>query len=80
MGCNEAWVAQSVTKSGLLVKNRSIQNEGWGMICVGTDATWWRPNILVRESVWFPSTDNMSSDNHECDLALKHQSSLWKGD
>ena len=71
MGCNEAGMPQSVTKCGWSIKIRSIQGEDWERICVGPDITWWRPNMCVRESVWFLSIDNMFTCHHEYDLALK---------
>ena len=45
-----------------------------GRGCVGPGITWWRPNILVREPIWFSSTDNMYSEHHAYDL----QSNLYK--
>ena len=77
MGCNEAWIPQSVTKCGLSVKDRSIQDEDWEeRICAGTGVTWWRPNILVGESMWFPSRD--LSMQFSCPVdSTKTQPSKW---
>ena len=71
MECNETSIPELVTKCDWWVKIRSMQNEDLEKICVGPDITWWRLNILVREWIWFPSTESISSDHHEYDLILK---------
>ena len=58
----------------LSVNMRSIQEEELGSTWVGSDINWWNPYVVVRESIWDPSNDVMSSDHHDGDLALKSPS------
>ena len=38
---------------------------------MGSDISWYNPYVVVRESIWDPSYDVISSDHHDRDLALK---------
>ena len=47
---------------------------------MGSDINWWNPHVVVRESIWDPSYDVMSSDHQDQDLALKSPSITVKED
>ena len=47
---------------------------------MGSEINWWNPYVAVRESIWDPSNDVMSSDHNDQDLALKSPSITVKED
>ena len=80
MSWRVGWTPLSTARFGWSVNMRSIQEEELGSKWVGSDTNWWNPYVVLRESIWCPSNDVMSSDYHDWDLALKSPSITVKED
>ena len=72
--CNDAWTLLLVTKLGWSVKIKSIQEELFLWICVGSLIIWWKPFDVFNEKSFVSSNDSMSLDHQEVDLVLKSPS------
>ena len=60
----------STTKLGWSVKISSIHENEAGIIWVGSDINWSKPYIEIKELIWVPSGEVISS-HQLLDLALK---------
>ena len=62
---NDAWTPLLVNKLGYSVKVKSMQEELFLWICVGSLIIWWKPFDVLNEKSFVPSAESMSLDHQE---------------
>ena len=67
----EGWAPISTTKLGWSVKIRSTQEGEASNIWVESDFNWLKPYIEIKEVIWVPSGEVISSGHQLLDLVLK---------
>ena len=67
----EEWGPISTTTLGWSVKIRSIEEDETANIWVGSDIKWSKPYIEVKELIWAPPGEVISSGHQPLDLVLK---------
>ena len=63
------WTPLSTAMFGWSINMRSIQEEELSSKWMGSDVNWQNPYVVVRDSIWDPSYDVMSSNQQDWDLA-----------
>ena len=74
LACKWEWTPLSITKLGWSIKIKSMQEEDWERICVGSVISWWSPWDEETDSRSISSVVEISPCHWKFDLQLKSPS------